>query len=92
MKKNKPKRDLEIKHSELKNKIKEYFHRKLNEIHIQQKRFVNTNAVLSKALLPSYQISFGITQNKKPHTFPETVILPVVIDMVQTMFSEKCVQ
>jgi hypothetical protein len=50
-------RHLETKHSETKNKTEEYFHRKLDEIRIQQKSFVNTASGSSEALLASYQVS-----------------------------------
>jgi hypothetical protein len=52
-----------------------YVHRKLAEIHIQQKNFVNTTTVSSEALLVSYRVSYRIVQ-KKPHMIAKTVILP----------------
>jgi hypothetical protein len=70
MKPNKLKRNLETKHSELKNKPEEYFRIKLDEIRIQQKRFVNTITVLSKSVLASYQVSYGRVQ-KKTHAIAE---------------------
>jgi hypothetical protein len=42
----------------MKNKPEEYFRRKLDEIRIQQKSFVITVTVSSKALLASYQASY----------------------------------
>jgi hypothetical protein len=92
MQPNKLKRCLETKHSEMKNKPEEYFPRKLDEIRIQQKSFVNITTVSSEALLASYHVSCRIARNKKPHTIAEAVILPAAIDMVQTMFGEKCAQ
>jgi hypothetical protein len=92
MKPNKPKRYFETKRSEMKNKPEEYFHRKLVEIRIQQRSFVNTTTMSSKVLLASYQVSYRVAQNKKPQMIAETVIFHAEIDMVQTMFSEKCVQ
>jgi hypothetical protein len=89
MRPNKPKWHFETKHSEMKNKPEEYFHRKLDKICIQQKSFVNTTTVSSKA---SRQVSYRITQNKKPHMTAENLILSAATDMVQTMFSEKCAQ
>jgi hypothetical protein len=85
MKPNKLKRHLETKHSEMKNKPQEYIRRKLDDVRIQQKSFVNTTTVSSKALLASYQVAYRIAQNKKPHTIGESLILPAAIDMVQTM-------
>jgi hypothetical protein len=81
-----------MKHSEMKNMPKEHFSRKSDEIRIQQKSFVNTTTVSSEALLEFYQVSYKMAQKKKPHTITDTVILPAAIDMVQTMFGEKCVQ
>jgi hypothetical protein len=81
-----------MKRSEMKNKPKEYFHRKLHEIQIQQKSFINTTTVSSKALLSSYQVSYRIPQNKKLHTITEIVILPATTDVVQIMFGQKCAQ
>jgi hypothetical protein len=87
MKPNKLKRKLEKKHLEIKNKAEEYFHRKLDENRIQQESFVNSIIVSSKTLLTSYQVSYRIAKNTKTHTITETAI-----DMVQTMFGQKCVQ
>jgi hypothetical protein len=92
MKPNKLKWHLEMKHSEMKNKFEEYFYRKLDEIHIHQESFFNTSAVSLKTLLSSYQVSYRIAQNKKPHTIAETVTFPSATDLVQTMFGEKCAQ
>jgi hypothetical protein len=82
MKPNNLKRHLETKHSEMKNKPQEYFRRKLYEIRIQQRSFVNTTTVSSEVLLTSYQVSYRIAQNKKPHTIAEIVILRAAIDMM----------
>jgi hypothetical protein len=79
-----------MKHSEMKNKPKGYFHRKLHEIQIQQNSYINTTTVSSKALLSSYQVSYRLAENKKVHMIAETVILPAATDVVQTMFSKKC--
>jgi hypothetical protein len=76
----------------MKNKSEEYFRRKLYEIRFQQRSFVNTTTVSSKVLLTSYQVSYRIAQNKKPHMIAETVILCAAIDMIQKMFGEKCAQ
>jgi hypothetical protein len=92
MKPNKLKRHLETKHSKMKNKPQEYFHRKLDDVRIQQMSFVNTTTISSKALLASYQVAYRIAQNKKPHTIGESLILPAAIDMVQTVLGEKCAQ
>jgi hypothetical protein len=85
MKPNKLKRHLETKHSEMEHKPQEYFRRKLDDVRIQQKSFVNTTTISSKALLASHQVAHTIPQNKKPHTIGESLILPAAIDMVQTM-------
>jgi hypothetical protein len=92
MKPNKPKRHLETKQSEMENMPEKYFRWKLDEIRIQEKRSGNATTVSSKALLASYQVSYRIAQNKKPHTIPETVMLPATTDMVQKVFGEECVQ
>jgi hypothetical protein len=92
MKPNKLKRYLETKHSEMKNKPQEYFRRKLDDVRFQQKSFVSTTTISSKALLASYQVAYRIAQNKKAHTIGESLILPAAIDMVQTMLGEKCAQ
>jgi hypothetical protein len=74
MKPNKLNRHFKTKHSEMKNKPEEYFHRKLVEICIQQRSFVNTTTMSSKALLASYQVSCRVAQNKEPQMIAETVI------------------
>jgi hypothetical protein len=76
----------------MKKNPEEYFHTKLDEIRIQQTSFVDTTTVSSKAPLASYEVSYRIAQNKKPHTIAGTVILSGAIDVVQTMFGEKCAQ
>jgi hypothetical protein len=76
----------------MKNKPQEYFHRKLDDVRIQQMSFVNTTTISSKALLVSTQVAYRIVQNKKPHTIGESLILLAAIDMVQTMLGEKCAQ
>jgi hypothetical protein len=71
MKPNKLKRQLGRKHSELK---KKYFLRKFDENLIQQKSFVNTTTVSTKAMSTSYEVSqHRIALNKKPHMITETV-------------------
>jgi hypothetical protein len=37
-------------------------------------------------------MSYRIAQHKNPHLIAITAILPAAIDMVQTMFGEKCAQ
>jgi hypothetical protein len=56
------------------------------------KKSVVDIAVSSKALLTSNPVTHRLTQNKTPRTIAETVILHVAIDLVQTMFGEKCPQ
>jgi hypothetical protein len=68
MKSNKLKRNLETKHSEMKNKPEEYFHRKRDQICIQQKSFVNNTTVSSRALFASYKASYRIPQNESTRT------------------------
>jgi hypothetical protein len=61
----------------------EYFHRKLDEIRIQQNYncdFQSPDGILS-----------GVIQNNTeqgPHTIAEPAILPAEIDIVQTMIGE----
>jgi hypothetical protein len=57
MKPNKLKWHLETKHSEMKNKPQEYFRRKLDDVRIQQKSFVNTTTISFKALFATYQVT-----------------------------------
>jgi hypothetical protein len=85
MKPNKLKRHLKTQHSEMKNKPEEYFRRKFDEIRIQQRNSVNTTTVSSKALLVSYQVSYRIAQNRKPHTSAETMILLAATGMAQSV-------
>jgi hypothetical protein len=80
MKPNELKRHLETKHSEMKNKPQEFFRGKLDDVRIQQKSFVNTRTVSSKALLVSYQVAYRIAQNEKPHTIGGSLIPPAATD------------
>jgi hypothetical protein len=92
VKPHKLKRHVETKHSEMKSKPQEYFHRKPDETRTKQKCFVNTTAGSSDALLATYEMLYRIAQNKKPPTIAETVILLAAIDTLQPMFGEKCAQ
>jgi hypothetical protein len=88
MEPNKLKRHLERERSEMKNKPKEYFRRKLDEIRIQQRSFVSTTTGSSEVC----QHLIKTAQGKKRHTIAETVTLPAAKDMAQTMFCSKCAQ
>jgi hypothetical protein len=57
MQPSKLKRHLETKQSEIKKKLPKHFRRKLDEIHVEQKSFVNATAVSSKALLAYSRVS-----------------------------------
>jgi hypothetical protein len=43
----------------------------------------------TKALLPSFEVSYFIAKNKKPHTIGETLLLPAVMKMCEIMHGEK---
>jgi hypothetical protein len=60
----------------MKNKPQEYFRRKPDDFRIQQKSFVNTTTMASKALLATYQVAYRIAQNKNPHTIGGSLMLP----------------
>ena len=86
---NKLKRHLEISHSTLNNKSRDYFVRQLAKLEKQSSSFVKQTSVPSKALLASYKVAFRIAQCKKPHTIAEELILPSAIDMVSTLIGES---
>lgn len=89
MKPNKLKRHMETLHSEYVNKPREFFEFKLKSYKKQKSLFKETLSVNKKALIASYKVSHKIARCKKPHTIGEELILPAVIDIVETMFGDN---
>jgi len=48
--------------------------------------------VKEKALIASYKVSYKMARCKKDHTIGEELILPVTIEIVETIFGENFVQ
>jgi hypothetical protein len=44
---------------------------------------------LTKALLASFEVSYLIAKNKKPHTIGETLLIPAAMKMCKIMHGEK---
>lgn len=85
LKPNKLKRHLDTKHSELKNKTKEYFVRKAEEFVKQRKCFKTVLSITEKALKASYAVALRIARAKKAHTIGEDLILPAAMDICEIM-------
>ncbi|XP_046975180.1 protein FAM200B-like [Vanessa cardui] len=86
---NKLKRHLELVHSDLQGKPREFFVRKLRELKHQSMSLVSRATVPAKALLASYMVAHRIAKCKKPHTIAEELILPAAVDMVSIMIGES---
>jgi hypothetical protein len=43
----------------------------------------------TKAIVASFEVSYFIAKNKKPHTIGETLLLPAAMKMCEIMHSEK---
>ncbi|CAH1102132.1 unnamed protein product [Psylliodes chrysocephalus] len=89
MKPAKLKRHLETKHPQLKNKDESYFKRLATKLTTQQVDFQKYTTVNQKALQASFEVSFLIAKNKKPHNIGETLILPAAMKIVSIMQGEK---
>jgi hypothetical protein len=83
-------RHLTTKHESLTNKPLQFlFERKLLEIR-KKLNFLRTAVTTStKALLASFEVSYLIAKNKKPHTVGETLLLPAAMKMCKIMHGEK---
>jgi hypothetical protein len=82
-------RHLTTKHETLANKPLQFFERKLLEMHKQSNLMRTAVTTSTKALLASFQVSYLIAINKKPHTIGETLLLPAAMKMCKIMHGEK---
>lgn len=84
------KRHLAGCHSELKDKDVEFFRRK--ERGIKRERLDASGAFQTQtqaAVKASYEVSYRIAQQKKPHTIGENLVLPCAVDIVRIMLGEE---
>jgi hypothetical protein len=82
-------RHLTTKHESLANKPLQFLERKLKEIR-KQSNLVRTAVTTStKELLASFEVSYLIAKNNKPHTNGETLLLPATMKMCEIMHGEK---
>jgi hypothetical protein len=64
------------KHKSFANKPLQFFERKLLEIHKQSDLVITAITTVTAAY---FEVSYLLPKNKKPHTFGETLLLPVAM-------------
>jgi Tfp pilus assembly protein PilO len=82
-------RHLTTKHESLANKPLQIFGRKLPEIRKQSNSMRTAVTASTKALPASFEVSYLIAKNKKPHAIRETLLLPAAMKMCKIMHGEK---
>ena len=86
----KMRRYLETVHPDFKDKSKEFFVRKKEQLLRSQKTMTYaTQTVNEKATEASYLVSYRIAQAGEAHTIAEKLIKPCVVDITQCMLDEK---
>jgi hypothetical protein len=79
---------LSTKHESLGNKPLQFLERKRLEIRKQSNLMRTAVTTLAKALLASFEVSYSIVKNKKPHTIGEPLLLPATMKMCEIMHGE----
>lgn len=83
-------RHLETVHTESKDKNKEFFVRKKEQLLESQKNMMHiTQTINEKATEASYLVSYRIAQAGEVHTMAENLIKPCVLDITKCMLDEK---
>ncbi|XP_036219150.2 zinc finger BED domain-containing protein 5 [Bactrocera oleae] len=83
-------RHLETVHPESKDKNKEFFVRKKDQLLESQKNMMHvTQTFNEKATEASYLVSYRIAQAGEVHTIAENLIKPCVLDITKRMLDEK---
>ncbi|GBP74547.1 Zinc finger BED domain-containing protein 5 [Eumeta japonica] len=83
-------RHLETVHPESKNKNKDFFVRKNEQLLESQKNMMHvTQTIKEKATEESYLVSYRIAQAGEAHTIAENSIKPCVLDITKCMLDEK---
>ncbi|CAG4996788.1 unnamed protein product [Parnassius apollo] len=83
-------RHLETVHPESKDKDKEFFVRKKEQLSESQKNMMHvTQTINEKATEASYLVSYRIAQAGEAHTIAENLIKPCVLDITKCMLDEK---
>nr|XP_036227384.1 zinc finger BED domain-containing protein 5-like [Bactrocera oleae] len=83
-------RHLETVHPESKDKNKEFFVRKKDQLLESQKNMMHvTQTINEKATEASYLVSYRIAQAVEAHTSAENLIKPCVLDITKCMLDEK---
>jgi hypothetical protein len=71
------------------NKPLQFFERKLLEIRKQSKLMRTAVTASTNAQVASFEVSYLLVKNKKPHTIGETLLLQVAMKMCEIMHGEK---
>jgi tetrahydromethanopterin S-methyltransferase subunit F len=82
-------RHLTTKHESLANKPLQSFERKMLGIRKQSNLMRIAVTTSTKALLASFEVSYLIAKNKKPHAIGETLLLPAAMEMYKIMHGEE---
>lgn len=82
-------RHLLANHKELESKPVEYFQRHKNEYKGQRSSIGNFTRIAPSAVKCSFLVAYRIAKSKKPYTIAETLLQPVLNDVVKEMFGES---
>ncbi len=82
-------RHLQTTHPNMVDKPREYFSRKMKDLHQQKNVFTKQASVPKNALLASFKVAYRIAKCKKAHTIAEELILPAAVDMANIMIGEN---
>ena len=89
MRSNKLLRNLETKHSNLKQEPHGFLKKMLANLKTEQKVLQHHSCVNEKSLNTSYLISLRIAERGKPHTIGETLVLLAMKDTDEVFFADK---
>lgn len=82
-------RHLKSKHPEQSEKPIEYFQRKLKSCNRQSTTLQNFTKLNDKYLQASFEVSYLIAKDKKPHTIGESLLLPAAVRMVDIIHGKE---
>ena len=82
-------RHLVAKHPSIAEKPVEYFERKSMELQKQVALMNKITTTSTKALRASFEVSYLIAIDKKPHKIAETLVLPAAMKMCEIINGEK---
>ncbi|CAM4646942.1 unnamed protein product [Lepidochelys kempii] len=82
-------RHLKTKHPEHEDKPLQFFQRCLKSCDTQSSTLQNFTKLNDKCLEASFEVSYLIAKDKKPHTIGETLVLPAVVKMDEIIHGKQ---